>query len=104
MKFKVITGIFENTIFEGFHQGKRVYNNETLGQSYPEENVVYFPEITIIKIYSHNFFKNLNYNDIVNIKKTDIYNCIVTINKGKKEFKISNYLIEVMIQQHKNNE
>lgn len=65
MKFKVITGIFEGTIFEGVKKQNRIINLNSIGQSFPVENCqifeAYHGEIIgnkyiISKIESNNTF------------------------------------------------
>jgi hypothetical protein len=103
MKYQVTTGIFEGLIFNGCVRiGGRVLNLDTTGQSYPQENVIYLPELKTFEIVQHTFYKGLNKTDIVKIVKSDFYYTIFTINKGKKEYKLENSQIEGMIQNYKN--
>ena len=65
MKFKVTTGIFENTIFEGVKKENRIINLNSTGQSFPVENCQIFEayhgetignKYIISKIESNNTF------------------------------------------------
>ena len=103
MKYQVTSGIFEGTVFNGCVRSNRVYNLDTTGQSYPIENIIYLPELKKIIIYQHTFYAGLNKTDIVNVVKSDYYHTIFTINKGKKEYKLTNYAIDEMIKNHKSN-
>lgn len=40
-KYIVIKGIFEGTIFNGIEKNGRIYNVDTVGQSYPLENCIF---------------------------------------------------------------
>jgi hypothetical protein len=102
MKYQVTKGIFEGTIFNGAVQSNRVYNLDTIGQSYPSENVIYLPELKTFEIVQHTFYKGLEKKDVIKIVKSDYYHTIFKINKSKKEYKLDNFLIENMIKQYKN--
>lgn len=49
MKYQVISGIFEGTIFNGCVQSNRVLNTDTIGQSYPIENCIKIEDFKNIK-------------------------------------------------------
>ena len=49
-RFKVISGVFEGLIFEGTEIGSRVWNDETIGQSYPSENCEPYRDLRAIKV------------------------------------------------------
>lgn len=106
MKFKVIKGIFENTIFNGSVDKKnnRVINLETYGQTYPIENVNLIIEFKKFTIESQQTdFIGLKYKDVVNIISNDLENITFTINKGKKEYTLPVYYIDSWLTSYKNN-
>lgn len=107
MKYQVIKGIFENTIFTGSLDKKnnRVINSDTYGQTFPMENVDLLIEFKKFTIESQQTgFKGLKYKDTVNIVNNDLENIIFTINKGKKEYKLPMYYIDSWILAYKNNQ
>jgi succinate dehydrogenase flavin-adding protein (antitoxin of CptAB toxin-antitoxin module) len=50
----VVKGIFENTIFKGIEQNDRIYNKETVGQSYPLDNCIEYDYIVDILLIEGN--------------------------------------------------